>query len=85
MPEIQERTTVFELTQKAASHIQLCAPDELKKPEVGIICGSGLGGLVATLETSPQFAIPYSDIPGFPQSTGQNPKFLLIVLTDFWK
>ncbi|KAF8534619.1 inosine/guanosine/xanthosine phosphorylase [Trichophaea hybrida] len=69
MPEIQERTTIFELAQQAASYIQQRVPYDLKNPEVGIICGSGLGGLVDTLEASSQFAIPYSDIPEFPQST----------------
>jgi purine-nucleoside phosphorylase len=37
------------------------------KPEIGIILGSGLGGLGNKIES--QTAIPYSDIPGFPVST----------------
>jgi purine-nucleoside phosphorylase len=36
-------------------------------PEVGIILGTGLGGLVNEIET--ETAIPYSDIPNFPVST----------------
>ncbi|MCX8080916.1 MAG: purine-nucleoside phosphorylase [Bacteroidia bacterium] len=36
-------------------------------PQVGIILGSGLGGLVREIKT--EFEIPYSDIPHFPQST----------------
>lgn len=37
------------------------------EPEVGIILGSGLGGLGNKLEN--QVAIPYSEIPNFPVST----------------
>ncbi len=37
------------------------------KPEVGIILGSGLGGLVNRMEIENTF--PYEEIPGFPVST----------------
>lgn len=39
------------------------------RPQVAIICGSGLGMLADTLKCQDTFA--YSDIPGFPQSTGK--------------
>lgn len=38
-----------------------------KKPEIGLVLGSGLGKLADALEN--QVAIPYSEIPGWPQST----------------
>lgn len=38
------------------------------RPQVAIICGSGLGMLADTLKC--QHSFPYSEIPGFPQSTG---------------
>jgi len=37
------------------------------KPKIGIICGSGLGGLATLAKNADIF--PYSEIPGFPQST----------------
>ena len=37
------------------------------KPEIGIILGSGLGGLVEKIEIT--HSIPYSEIPNFPTST----------------
>ncbi|KAF6728207.1 Purine nucleoside phosphorylase [Oryzias melastigma] len=37
------------------------------KPRVGIVCGSGLGGLADLLKD--QVAFNYKDIPNFPQST----------------
>lgn len=39
------------------------------RPQVGIVCGSGLGGLAEMLKD--QLVINYSDIPNFPQSTGE--------------
>ncbi|MBK9285520.1 MAG: purine-nucleoside phosphorylase [Sphingobacteriaceae bacterium] len=39
------------------------------KPSVGIILGTGLGGLVK--EITVEFAIPYNEIPNFPVSTVQ--------------
>ena len=47
------------------------------RPLIGIICGSGLGGLCDELE-EPQ-AFPYSEIPGFAVSTG---KYLAEEKTD---
>lgn len=38
------------------------------RPTVGIVCGSGLGGL-AEMVKDPQ-VFKYSDIPNFPRSTG---------------
>ncbi|KAF9170472.1 hypothetical protein BGX20_008926 [Mortierella sp. AD010] len=40
---------------------------ELAKPAVGIVCGSGLGGLVDILRNKHEFS--YSEIPGFVNST----------------
>ncbi|HEX4588579.1 MAG TPA: purine-nucleoside phosphorylase [Gemmataceae bacterium] len=37
------------------------------KPTIGIILGTGLGGLADEIES--QATIPYSELPGFPQST----------------
>ncbi|XP_077598233.1 purine nucleoside phosphorylase-like isoform X2 [Stigmatopora nigra] len=39
------------------------------RPSVGIVCGSGLGGLAAALKD--QVAFDYKDVPNFPQSTGE--------------
>ena len=41
----------------------------LHRPTIGIICGSGLGGLANLLENQDTF--PYRDIPNFPVSTGK--------------
>lgn len=39
------------------------------RPLVGIVCGSGLGGLADMLKD--QVIFNYKDIPNFPQSTGE--------------
>ncbi|KAG0362778.1 nucleoside phosphorylase domain-containing protein [Gamsiella multidivaricata] len=42
-------------------------PANLTKPKIGIVCGSGLGGLVDIIRNKVEF--PYSEIPGFVDST----------------
>lgn len=40
-------------------------------PEIGIICGSGLGGLADQLQKEhPIVTLPYHDIPNFPTCNG---------------
>ena len=40
------------------------------RPKIGIICGSGLGGLCDMLENTDVMA--YETIPNFPMSTGES-------------
>jgi len=42
-------------------------PENLQKPRMGIICGSGLSGLVNDMRDV--VVVPYKDIPGFSTST----------------
>jgi len=42
-------------------------PEALKRPRVGIVCGSGLSGLVESLRET--VLIPYETLPGFAKST----------------
>ena len=51
------------------------------EPEVGIVLGSGLGGLVNVIDT--QYSIPYAEIPNFPVSTvaGHQGKLILGMLS----
>ncbi|MFA6472802.1 MAG: purine-nucleoside phosphorylase, partial [Candidatus Latescibacterota bacterium] len=46
-------------------------------PEVGIVLGTGLGGLVREIETDVE--ISYGDIPGFCSSTVESHKGKLII------
>ncbi|MCD4774303.1 MAG: purine-nucleoside phosphorylase [Bacteroidales bacterium] len=50
--------------KKSVNYIQAKAP---LKPQIGIILGTGLGGL--TKEINIKYSIPYTDIPNFPEST----------------
>lgn len=43
-----------------------------RKPQIGIVLGSGLGALADRIEGAE--ALPYSDIPGFPVSTAPGHK-----------
>ncbi|KAG8747794.1 hypothetical protein FRC10_011239 [Ceratobasidium sp. 414] len=42
-------------------------PEGLREPTVGIVCGSGLSGLVSSIRDS--VLVPYPEIPGFGMST----------------
>ncbi|KAG8699749.1 hypothetical protein FRC09_006402 [Ceratobasidium sp. 395] len=47
--------------------IKTRVPEGLREPTIGIVCGSGLGGLVSSIRDS--VLVPYTDIPGFGIST----------------
>lgn len=49
------------------------------RPTVGIVCGSGLGGLAEMIKDPQVFK--YSDIPHFPRSTGLHKQRLLAAVT----
>ncbi|KAI8851593.1 nucleoside phosphorylase domain-containing protein [Chytridium lagenaria] len=53
---------------ETAAYLKSVLPDALKTIEVGVVCGSGLGGLASTLQ-EPRFEIEYKDIPHFAVST----------------
>lgn len=56
--------SLYDKIQETAAFVKSKVKD---LPEIGIILGSGLGGLVDLVEVS--VAIPYEDIPNFPVST----------------
>ena len=55
---------LFDRIQEAVTVVRRRTPHE---PEIGIVLGTGLGGLAAEIEV--EAAIPYEEIPGFPLST----------------
>lgn len=56
--------------EEAAQYLFDLLPTALHWPPVGIICGSGLGGLADGVHANPQVEVFYRDIPHFPQSSG---------------
>lgn len=62
----------FERATETVQYIRSQLPEVLQQPKVGIICGSGLGGLADTIEAEPKVELSYSDIPHFPRSTGMS-------------
>lgn len=65
----------IERIYKAAEHIKIKMGD--RHPELGIVLGSGLGKLAEKIEEPT--VIPYTEIPGFPQSTAIGHKGNLII------
>ena len=59
----------FEDFAEAAEGLKRLLPVDFV-PEIGIICGSGLSGLQQAV-TGPRVEVPYSEIKGFPVSTGE--------------
>lgn len=60
-----------ETYQNSADYLTSKLPDHFKTVELGVICGSGLGGLVDTIDQSTKVEFSYKDIPGFVSSTGK--------------
>jgi hypothetical protein len=56
---------------KTANYVRSQLPESLQKPQVAIVCGSGLGGLADTIEAEPKVELSYGSIVNFPQSTGK--------------
>ena len=48
------------------------------RPKIGIVCGSGLGGLGDRLTNAKTFS--YDQVPNFPQSTGSNIYIVIYLL-----
>ena len=63
-------TAPFAQATEALQYLQERLPPVLKHPTVGIICGSGLGGLATSVQLGPQVEANYADVPYFPISTG---------------
>lgn len=51
---------------ETADYVRSKLPESLQKPKVAIVCGSGLGGLVDTVEAESKVELAYSTIPNFP-------------------
>lgn len=64
--------TLFEDLLTSVEFIRDQLPSSLSRPPIGIICGSGLGGLADTVRSDRStVAIEYSSVPGFSTSTGE--------------
>jgi len=57
-------------TAEALHYLQEKVPQQLRRPVVGIICGTGLDGVADRVLPESRLEISYADIPHFPISTG---------------
>jgi xanthosine phosphorylase len=55
------------MSEPAAAAARIAALSRVGRPRLGLILGSGLGGLAERIEDA--VAIPYAELPGFPLST----------------
>lgn len=64
-------STAYSKAGETVEFLRLKLPAALAKPRVAIVCGSGLGGLVSTLNDDVREEWAYKDVPNFAQSTGE--------------
>ena len=67
-------TMIADIDATSAKNIVKLAgllPPHLRKPRVGIVCGSGLGTLAESIVE--RVLVPYSALEGFGESTGASP------------
>lgn len=57
----------YDQIEAIAKLVQSKSPDV--RPEIAIICGTGLGGLADLVDSKTEIA--YEEIPSFPRSTGK--------------
>jgi purine-nucleoside phosphorylase len=68
--------TTMEMYQETAAFLKDRLPTSLRSPRVAIICGSGLGGLAATVQEEGKAEFDYTSIPHFSRSTGKKAAFI---------
>lgn len=66
-------TTLYDQIHESADYIRACWPS---RPTVGIILGTGLGGL--TQEIAADVRLPYAKLPHFPHSTAPSHAGVLV-------
>ena len=59
--------------EETLTKIRSLLPEKLHKPQVGIVCGSGLHTLAAAIRDVVE--VPYASLPGFGKSTGMSDIF----------
>ncbi|KAK3075235.1 Purine nucleoside phosphorylase [Teratosphaeriaceae sp. CCFEE 6253] len=77
-------TSTFERAVETVEFLRLKLPEALAKPRVAIVCGSGLGGLAATVDGALKEEWAYADVPNFPVSTvpGHEGKLMFSTMTE---
>ena len=72
--EVELGSQDFRHATEAAAFLQSRLPEIVRTPQIGVICGSGLGQLSQIVESISKVQIPYRDIPNFPQTSGSQPQ-----------
>ncbi len=62
--------SIYEQAQEAANFLRSRIAAPLIQARIGIICGSGLGGLVESLHATSRQTVDYGEIPYFPRAKG---------------
>lgn len=66
-------STSYNEAKESAQAIRKQLPSILQNPKIGVICGSGLGGLqhsVVEATGAPRIEVKYKDVPGMSEPSG---------------
>ena len=66
-----ELPNVYQRATEAAKYVRSKLPVSISRPQVAVVCGSGLGGIADTISDEDRTEISYAQIPHFPQTTGE--------------
>lgn len=69
---------IFQHSSDALHYLENKIPPELRLLSVGVVCGSGLGGLAKTVMPHPRLEVDYTDIPHFPASKGTQNRQMMV-------
>ncbi|KAL8928026.1 MAG: hypothetical protein Q9208_002101 [Pyrenodesmia sp. 3 TL-2023] len=67
----KDNSTAFSRASETVQFLEKQLPEALRRPRLGVICGSGLGSLAETVLPQPTEEVPYTSIPHFPSSSVQ--------------
>jgi len=68
--------TRMDMYTESADFLRNNLPEDLQKPKIAIICGSGLGGLAGTVHNEGKIEFDYGSIPHFSRSAGKRATLL---------
>lgn len=67
-----DNATTFTHATETVQFLEKQLPEALQRPRLGIICGSGLGGLAEMALPQPRHEVSYTDVPHLASSSGRN-------------
>ena len=68
--ETSQTSGLMQKALESVEYLRNVIPIALAEPRIGVICGSGLGGLADAIDNELRVEVAYRDIPHFAPTTG---------------